>query len=304
MKDKKTMRRPFLFGILPILVFCLLALPSPPGRAENLAADGKPIVYFGVIPRYNPMVMYRNYQPIMDYLTENTSFHFELKLSRNYTEAVKFMRTGVTPIAFLGDVTFIEAFHAFGARPILRPLNAQGRPYYRSIIILPQDSPIRSLEELRGKHFAFGDAHSTSGNLIPRHYLYRKGITLFDFSEYENLKSHDAVVKAVLKGKVDAGAVKDVVAQRYQQHGLRFLESSAPIPSVPIVVRPDTPERLVKEVREALLAIDPDNPEVAEHLKAWDPEFRHGFVEATLDDYRQVIEIMDGVREGCGIRCH
>lgn len=268
------------------------------------AGEKDPVIYFGVIPRYNPMLMYRSYQPLMDYLTEHTSYHFEMKLARNYTEAVKLMRTGVTPIASLGDVTFVEAFHLFAAIPILKPLNADGNPYYRSIIILPEDSPLRSLQDLRGKTFAFGDSHSTSGNLIPRHYLYRHGITLFDLGSYENLPSHDAVVKAVLKHQVDAGAVKDVVARRYERHGLRFLESSELIPSVPIVVRPDAPEPLVREVKQALLAIDVRDPQMAERLKSWDPEFSHGFVEASLEDYRQVINILEGVREGCGIRCH
>ncbi len=270
----------------------------------EISSDGKPIVYFGVIPRYNPMVMYRNYQPIMDYLTEKTSYHFELKLSRNYTEAVDFLRTGVTQIASLGDVTFVEAYKSFGAIPILKPLNVHLQPFYRSIIILPEDSPVEGLSDLRGKKFAFGSPHSTSGNLIPRHHLYTHGITLFDLGGYENLESHDAVVKAVLKGKADAGAVKDVVAQRYLKHGLRFLDSSDRIPSVPIVVRKETSAKLVKEIKQALLAIDASDQDMIDRMKNWDPEFRYGFTEATIDDYRQIIEIMDGISEGCGVRCH
>lgn len=290
--------------ILTLLVFGLLFLSQAASQAGELADDGKPVVYFGIIPRYNPMIMYRNYQPIMDYLTEHTSYRFELKLSRDYNEAVKLMRTGVTPIASLGDVTFIEAFHAFAATPILRPLNKEGKPYYRSIIIVAENSAIRSLEDLRGKSFAFGDIHSTSGNLIPRNYLFQQGITLFDLGFYDNLDSHDAVVKAVLKGKFDAGAVKDVLAQHYQSHGLRLLASSDPIPSVPIVVRPDTPPQLIAEVRQALLAIDPADSRMAALMEAWDPEFRHGFVPASLNDYQNIIEMMDAVRFGCGVRCH
>ena len=84
------MHRSLWIGLL-LLIFLLLSPVA--GMTVELAENGKPVVYFGVIPRYNPMVMYRNYQPIMDYLTEHTSYHFELKLSRNYTEAVDFLRT-------------------------------------------------------------------------------------------------------------------------------------------------------------------------------------------------------------------
>jgi phosphonate transport system substrate-binding protein len=186
----------------------------------------KPTVLFGVIPRYNPMIMYRSYQPLMDYLTENTPYRFELKLARDYTEAVALLREGVTPIASLGDVTFTEAQRNFGAVPILRPLNSEGHPYYHSIIIVREDSPILTLQDLKGKTFAFGDPHSTSGNLIPRYLLFKNGITLFDLKEFVTLGSHDAVAKAVLKGKFAAGAVKDVIAYRYREHGLRFLAES------------------------------------------------------------------------------
>ncbi len=298
------MRIRLKLGMFAFLAVSLLLLPQTVSQAETIAADGKPVVYFGIIPRYNPMVMYRNYQPLMDYLTEHTSFQFELKLSRNYTEAISLVRSGETPIASLGDVTFIEAYRDFGAIPILKPLNDQLQPYYRSIIIVPAQSSIQTLEDLRGKSFAFGNAHSTSGNLIPRNHLFLHGITLFDFSRYDNLDSHDAVVKAVLKGKFDAGAVKDVVARHYQSHGLKFLGSSAPIPSVPIVVRPGTSPQLIEDVRQALLAIDAANPAEAARMASWDPEFRHGFAPASLEDYREVIRIMDAVPQGCGVRCH
>lgn len=290
----------FFRSALAAVILLAMVGPSLPSPSE----EGKPVVRFGVIPRYNPMIMYQSYQPIMDYLTANTPYRFELRLSVDYTEAVALLRRGVTPIASLGDVTYSEAHRNFGAVPILKPLNAKGEAFYRSIIIVREDSAIRTLEDLRGKSFAFGDPHSTSGNLIPRYHLFRRGITLFDFQKHVNLESHDAVAKAVLKGKVDAGAVKDVVAYRYREHGLRFLDTSDPIPSVPIVVRKDAPPELVAAVKKALLAIDPADPVQLERMKAWDPEFSHGFVPADESDYRPILQLMDDIREGCGIRCH
>ncbi len=286
---------------LPVifLLWLIWALPQP-----VLQAAEKPVVHFGVIPRYNPVIMYQSYQPLMDYLTEHTPYRFELKLSRNYTEAVTFLRQDITPVASLGDVTFAEAHRNFGAVPIIKPLSEQGEPFYRSIVVVREDSPIQSLDDLKGKTFAFGDPHSTSGNLIPRHFLFRNGITLFDFAHYQNLDSHDAVAKAVLKGKFNAGAVKDVVARRYREHGLRFLAYSAPLPAVPIVVREDAPPELIEAISQALLAIDPHDPLQRAQMKEWDPEFRNGFVSASEEDYAPIFQIMDGVKEGCGKRCH
>lgn len=281
------------FFLLPALV-----LPDPPASAD------KPVVYFGVIPRYNPIIMYRSYQPMMDYLTATTPFRFELKLSRNYHEAVEFLRNGTTPVASLGDVTFAEAHQKFGALPILKPLNAEGGAYYHSIIIVRENSAIQSLDDLKGVHFAFGDYHSTSGKLIPHHHLQRNGIELSDLESYIHMESHDAVAKAVLKGNVDAGAVKDVVAIRYREHGLRFLSISDPIPSVPIVVRDDAPEELVAALKMALLTIDPNDPHMQQHLIQWDPEFNHGFVAAEKNDYQMIFDLTRNNMTGCGLGCH
>ncbi len=286
---------------LPVLLLLIL-LYLAGGLA--LADDGKPVINFGVIPRYNPMVMYRNYQPLMDYLTENTRYHFELTLARDYPQAVEHLRTGVTQLASLGDVTFFEAHRSFGAQPLVRPLNEQGEPSYRSVIIVRKGSKIKKIPDLKGKTFAFGSSHSTSGNLIPRLYLFKRGITLFDLADYQNLDSHDSVAKAVLKGKVDAGAVKDVVAERYKDYGLEFLAQSEPIPSVPIVARPEADPQLLLEVREALLAINPADARMKSFMKGWDPEFRYGFTSAERQVYLPIFEMIDSIAEGCGKKCH
>jgi phosphonate transport system substrate-binding protein len=250
------------------------------------------------------MVMYRNYQPLMDYLTEKTSYHFELTLARDYPQAVEHLKTGVTQLASLGDVTFFEANRSFGALPLVRPLNPKGEPFYRSVIIVRKGGGIEHLNDLKGKHFAFGSSHSTSGNLIPRLYLFKRDITLFDFADYQNLDSHDSVAKAVLKGKVDAGAVKDVVAERYRDYGLEFLALSEPIPSVPIVVRPEADPILIAEVRNALLTINPSDPIMQQRMQSWDPEFRYGFTDANQQVYQPIFNMIDSIAEGCGIKCH
>ena len=279
----------------------LLSLATAP--PSGWAAD-KPVVRFGVIPRYNPLVMYKRYQPIMDYLSAETPYRFELKISRDYPEAVRFLQQGVTQVSSLGDVTFAEANLRYQAIPILKPLNRDGTPFYRSAIIVRADSRLQSIGELRGKSIAFGSSHSTSGNLIPRYLLWKHGVGLRDLKSFANLQHHDAVAKAILKGQYDAGAVKDVVAEKYRSHGLRILAWSAPIPSVPLVVRKDTPPAVVKALTAALLKLDARNPKHKEIMKNWDDEFCYGFAPASIADYQGIFRLMRDIPLGCGVGCH
>lgn len=280
------------------LCSCLLLILTTAEAAE------KPLIRFGVIPRYNPLVMYKRYQPIMDYLTAETPYRFELKISRDYPEAVRFLQQGVTQISSLGDVTFAEANLRYQAMPILKPLNKDGQPFYRSAIIVRQDSPLQRISDLRGKRMAFGSLHSTSGNLIPRYLLWNNGVRMQDLHSFTNLQHHDAVAKAILKGQFDAGAVKDVVAEKYKPHGLRILAWSEPIPAVPLVVKRNTPPKVVQAITQALLKLDRNNPHHREIMKTWDDEFNNGFAPAKPSDYAMIFRMIRAIPTGCGIGCH
>lgn len=264
----------------------------------------KPVVIVGVISRYNPVVMYEEYQPVMDYLTAETSYQFELKLGKSYEEDVRFLEQGVTQVAFLGAVTYLEAHARFGAVPILKSLNKTGEPFNRSIIVVREDSDIRNVADLKGRSFCFAAIHSTSSNLYGRIHLMQAGVHLQDLSQYENLKHHDQVAKAVLSGQFDAGALKDIVAYRYQPMGLRFLSVSEPIPSVPVVVRADVLPEVRADVVRALLQLDPKNDKHRKMMASWNEELRYGFTTASDTDYEPIRTLLNTIPGRCGDSCH
>jgi phosphonate transport system substrate-binding protein len=248
--------------------------------------------------------MYQNFQPLMDYLTETTPYRFELKLSRNYQEGLRALADGTTQISILGDVAFVEAWLLYGAMPILRPLNNEGKPFIRSAIIIPTNSPLRSIGELKGKRIAFASIHSTTGNLYPRYLLNLNGVRHNEPGRFVSLESQDAVAKAVLRGEFDAGAVNEQVARKYENQGLRVLVYSGPIPPGPIVVRKGTPKELVHAVSEALLKLDPSRPADADIMRTWEESLKHGFTKARVSDYRQIYQMFKSIPSGCGRGCH
>jgi phosphonate transport system substrate-binding protein len=279
-----------------LLGFCL--------TGESAFSAGKPVVHFGIGMRYHPIVIYERFQPVMDYLTQNTPYKFELKISRDYDEAIKFLVEGATDIAAIGDGGLMEAMLLHGAVPILKPLNEEGLPLYRSYFIVPANSPIRSLRDLKGKKIAFGNKHSTTGNLIPRYMLWKNGVMVEEFASMTNLRNHSAVARAVLKGEYDAGAIKDVVAKNYMNHGLRVIASSAALPSIPLLVGKNTPRELTRAVVNALVKLDRRNPEHRKIMDNWGREFKYGFVPAKAADYRDLTRMFKAIPYGCGAGCH
>jgi phosphonate transport system substrate-binding protein len=261
-------------------------------------------VYFGVIPRDNPRILYEKYQPLLDYLADKTHYKFELVLKKNDEETVTALGSGEMDVALLGPLTYLEAHVRYGAASILKSKGPDGAPSYKCVIITKKGSPIKSLADLRGKSVAFASFKSTSGNLIPRYLLANAGIHLSDLSDYENFNYHDSVVKAVLGGQYDAGAVRDAVARKYMRFGIEILAESAPIPTGPLVAGPGTPYAVIKNIKRALLELDPEDVNDAKILHRLDDDFRSGFTEATDRDYGGIRAKINAVPNTCGRSCH
>lgn len=298
------------FGILFLIILCSTGCDTKHSQnqisKEELlsAVVDKPIIYFGFITRYNPRIMYEEYQPIMDYLTSETPYRFEIKLGKTYEDAVKFLEEGTVQVTSLGAVTYLQANQKFGAIPIVKPVNKEGKPYYQSLIVVRQDSDIQDIKDLKGKTFAFASIYSTSGNLIPRYILAKAGIHLDNLTGYINLKHHDSVAKAVLSGKYDAGSLKDIIGYRYLPKGLRILAVSDSIPSVPIVVRKDYDPDVIQAMKLAFLKIDLSKTKFQEIVSDWNDEFRYGFVETSDNDYKNIRNMLNDIQRTCGSPCH
>lgn len=266
--------------------------------------NGKKTVSFGVIPRDNPRILYEKYQPLLDYLSEKTPYSYELVIKKNYEDTVEALGRGEVEIALLGPLTYLEARAKYGAVCILKPRGIDSKASYKSVIIKRKDSNIKSTDELKGKSVAFSASKSTSGNLMPRYMLANSGIHLNELSNYANFDYHDSVVKAVLKGHYDAGAVRDSVARKYMKLGIEVIAESQDIPTGPLVVGTGTPFSMIENIKNALLELNPNNPDHQKLLKRLDDDFRNGFMEASDKDYADIRAKINAVPQTCGKGCH
>ncbi|MBI5076742.1 MAG: phosphate/phosphite/phosphonate ABC transporter substrate-binding protein [Nitrospirae bacterium] len=264
----------------------------------------KKTVYFGVIPRDNPRIMYEKYQPLLDYLASRTPYTYELVLKKNYEETVTALGNGDMDIALLGPLTYLEAHSKYGAISILKPKGGDGTSSYRSVIIKKKDSPVKNLSELKGKSVAFASTKSTSGNLMPRYLLASSGIHLSDLSSYANFDYHDSVVKAILKGQYTAGAVRDSTARKYMKLGIETIAESEMIPTGPLVAGPGTPYAVIENIRKALLELTPQDSSGQNVLRRLDEDYKNGFVEASDKDYSDIRSKINAVPQTCGRGCH
>lgn len=235
------------------LLLCLL-LPSV------AAVDAANALVLGVHPYLGHSEVQRRFQPLAEYLGERLGIKVELKVGDSYERHIDALGNGEIDLAFIGPASYVELVGKYGPHPLLARLEVEGSPTFTGHIIVRQDSALRGLPDLTGKRFAFGSPRSTMSHLVPVYMLHQAGVDIRDLAGYRFYGSHNNVAMAVLAGDADAGAVKQEVAEAYAARGLRILATTPELSEHPFVARRDLPAELLRQIRDALLALDARRP--------------------------------------------
>lgn len=257
-------------GSVALIATVVGSAPAPPS-----ADAGKPIV-IGHREKAGKSGS-RDFQPALDHLNSRSAGRrYEFRAFDSADELLESLKTGSVDAALLGPVYYVRAHHEFGAFPIV----AEGSSY-RSVLFVKDASPIRKVEDIRGKRFAMGYRDSTSSHYFPLLMLSKARIKEADLAAADFVGGHSKVIEAVLSGKYDAGGVIENEFDRAKGKGLRLVAASDPIPGVPVVVRKELDPRVVGELRTLLLSFKAPSP---------DPgiAFSSGLVETSDRAYNQI----------------
>lgn len=213
----------------------------------------------GLLPGESAPTVMRLNEPMRVYLEKALGIPVELVVGANYAATGEALRFGRLDIAYLGPVTYVLQSHHAKLTPIARPSHAGVGPTFQAVIIVPQDSPAKTLGDLRGKTVAFGDPASTSGTWVPRYELLQAGLVAGKDYTRVVLGAHDAVARAVVGRKADAGGLSLPIFKRLTAEGVldpyavRVLTESRPIPEYMWTVREGLSPELQWKLREAFV---------------------------------------------------
>lgn len=224
------------------------------------------VIRLSGIPDENPTELHRKYQPMIDHLQKQLGVKVQYIPVIDYGAAVSALSAGKIDFAWLGGFTFVQAKVLAGAQPVvMRDIDRQ----FKSVFIASAGSGIGKPEDIKGKTFAFGSKSSTSGHLFPRHFLLTKfGIDPDkDFAGAPVFSgAHDATVKMVESGKVQAGALNIEVWNRMLDQQKVDTKKVAVIWTTPEYVdyvwtaRKGLPPELVQKFATAFLTLDASRP--------------------------------------------
>ena len=224
-------------------------------------------------------------------------------VASDYAAVIEALRNHTADLAWVHPVGYVLASREAKARIVARNL-WHGKATFTSRIYVRKDRGIKTLEDLRGKTIAFIDPSSSSGYTYPMVLLIQRGLVKNRdpktfFREVMYAGAHDAAMRALLNGHVDAIASFDVAREQYlkdpaERERIVFVAETPEIPEAGIAARDALDPAVVARVRAALLQIKaPVHTELLKRLYEID-----GFAPADDRDYdpvRAAIELL-GVR--------
>jgi phosphonate transport system substrate-binding protein len=145
------------------------------------------------------------YRPLANYLAAQLKRPVELRTVDSWEGLAKSLAAGETDIALMGPWGYVLANNEAGAQ-VVSTILYDDKPEYFAIMVTHPNSGIKTVADLKGKTFAFGDKGSTSGYLIPLHYFMTQGINPATYFGKVLHTKHQAIETQVAQGVLDAGA--------------------------------------------------------------------------------------------------
>jgi phosphonate transport system substrate-binding protein len=248
--SSQTVRIYFLFFLLALATFVAMAAERP----------NKLVV--GLLPGESAPTVMRLNEPLRAYLEKRLGLPVELVVGANYAATGEALRFGHLDIAYLGPVTYILQSKHAKLEPFARPSHDIVGPTFQAVVIVPADSPAKTLADLKGKEVAYGDPASTSGTWVPRYMLVEAGLVSGRDYTLRVLGAHDAVALAVANHKVAAGGLSMPIYNRLLKEGkidakaVRILAESPAIPEYMWTFRQGIDPAFKEEIRKAFITVN------------------------------------------------
>jgi phosphonate transport system substrate-binding protein len=244
----------------------LLACAALTTGLASFGATAQAVLRVTAIPDESPTELSRKFAPLGQYLEQQLGMKVEWTPVTDYAAAVETLINRKVDLAWFGGFTFVQASARSGGK-VVPLVQREEDTKFRSVFITSAGSGIGKLADLKGKTLSFGSASSTSGHLMPRHFLLSAGLDPdTDFKRVAFSGAHDATIAAVASGKVDAGALnisvweKFVADKKIDTAQVKVFYTTPTYYDYNWSVHADMPADLREKLRKAFLALDPANP--------------------------------------------
>jgi len=206
---------------------------------------------FGVVPQQATGKLARQWEPLLDYLSEKSGLTIRFFTAKYIPTFEKRLAAGVYDLAYMNPYHYTVFHKKSGYEALARAKDKQ----IKGIIVTRKDSSLREITELEGAHLSFPSPAAFAASILTQSEL-----KYWDVSYTPHyVSSHDAVYRTVAKGIFPAGggvvrtfmAAEEDIRQQLQI----FWRTTGYTPHA-IAVHPRVSSEVVERIQQALLDMD------------------------------------------------
>ena len=272
-------------------------LADPPTDPKQFLNPGTLI--FAYTPVEDPEVYRKVWDPFlrhMEKVTGKKTIFFPVQSNAAQIEA---MRGGRLHIAGFNTGSNPLAVNCAGFVPFTMMASRKGEFGYEMEIIVPADSPIKQIQDVKGKTFAFTDPNSNSGYKAPAALLAAE-FKLVAEKDYKPAFSgkHDNSVIGVANKDYDAAAIANSVLKRMisrkavDPSKIRSIYKSATFPTTGYGHVYNLQPELAKKVREGFATFQWEGTELLKEFQKTQPP-QESFIPISYQQHWEVVRKVD-----------
>jgi phosphonate transport system substrate-binding protein len=218
-------------------------------------------LHVAVASMISPNETFVHYRALLEYLAAKVDMRINLIQRKTYAEINGMLGSGEIDLAFICSGPYASGRDRYHFEALAVPLVRQ-KAVYRAYLITNQAGPFTSLDDLRGKVFAFSDPDSNTGFMVPRFLVAQKGLEPQEFfGKTIFTHSHDNSILAVSRTLVDGACVHEQIWEYLHQKNpeatdrTRVISKSEPFGNPPLVASVHLAPALKAQMREVLLSM-------------------------------------------------
>ena len=273
---------------LAIIAVVLLSFPFSISQAESMNLK---MVFVPASEKGDD----KDYVNLINIIGDLTGIEITPIRVTDYNAAVEAVRANRAQIAWYGGKTYIQAaeiadVEAFAAGVRKGDTDAS----YFAYFVVPADSELQTLEEIKGKTLALNTIGSTSGDLIPQVELMKVGLSVKNKDDFENVYyagSHDACLMSVLNKHADVCGMSSrnfdarILDGTFKLEQVRIIHRSNPVPPPPLAYSKKLPIEVRNKIKQATLEAHKYGT-----IGGYGGEMSH-YIEVTDSDYDLLREV-------------
>ena len=270
--------------LLITFTLAIIAIPLP-SLAKTLTV--------GVFPRSGVEKTVTAYTPLIEYVARQSGFDIRLDVPPDMPSFWKRLSAGEYDIAHMNQYHYVRSHFEKGYVVILK--NEEfGKDTIASALWVREDSPVRTLADLRGKWVVLGGGRQAMvASIMATDMLEQAGLESQDYFSRSTLHPLEAL-KSLYYRQADAAGVGDVadrmpgVKKLFGNDRLRMVARSEPVTHLPWGVSSRLDDSTVRAIKSAFLSLN-DSMKGKRLLKAVNLTAIRPATDREYNEHREII---------------